>query len=355
MITQPTNLRKPIRSYPQISALAIRQGFSGPMRLYDLVQSLAVSRNGRPFFSRADLTSLDLLMAQQIDRALRDGLGLFWTRTPNGDYHMTSRAKVAVALKLEGKPGRAVWLPCEAFTGRMVNWKSATYAAYLAQLYRTTPSRDLLCEIFGVSIPTLLSWEHKTGIHVRRRIVMADPENLQGATGDQDQLAAVYDELEANATARTWITIRGPRGGIIAGRRLMTNENDELGDYWEVVEAPAWELKATPVLTWQTTNDYQSPLDVTPSGRGSWLHADIKRLGIPDTNAMGSPPDCGSDDDDDPDQWRTRPGWHDDPLKAYKWQGRKPNRSRPAVIQKVFNERITGEWLPSRAALWNEK
>jgi len=343
-----------LRTYPQISAKAIQQGFAGPMRIYDLVQSLVVNQNGLPYFSRADLISLNLLDAQQIDRALRDGLGIFWTRTESGDYHMNSRAKVILALGFEGKPGRAVWLPVGAFTGRLVNYKASIYAGYVAQLYQTTPSRDYLCEFFGVTVPTLLDWEQRTGIHVRQRIVMADPSNLEGATGDQGQLAAVYDELDAHATSRTWITIRGPRGGIIAGRRLMNNANQPLDDYWDVTQEPAWETNAVPVLSWQTTNDYQSPLDVCASGRGSWLHADVKRLDTPATNAMGGHADCESDEPTPP-RWKTRPGWHYDIVRAIKWQGRKPNRSRPAVVQKVYKRHIAGEWFPSRSAQWNEK
>jgi hypothetical protein len=324
------------------------------MRVYELVQSLAAARNGSPYFARADLISLHLVDAQQIDRALRDGLGIFWSRTESGDYHMISRAKVVIALGFEGKPGRAVWLPVEVFTGRLVNYKASIYAGYLAQLYKTTPSRDFLCELFGVSLPTLLDWEQRTGIHVRRRIVMADPANLEGATGDQGQQVAVWDELDANATSRTWITIRGPRGGIIAGRRLMDNANQPLDDYWSVTQEPAWETNATPVLTWQTTNDYQSPLDVCSSGRGSWLHADVKRLDTPATNAMGGHANRLSDGSNPP-RWMTHPGWHDDIVEAIKWQGQKPNRSRPAVVRKVYRCCVIGEWFPSRSAQWDEK
>jgi len=341
-----TDNQQGVKSYPVITATAIRSGLAAPARVYELVQALAVSRNGSPFFTRADLIALDLLSEQQVDRALAAGLGIFWTRTPLGDYHMTSRAKVAVALGHVGKPGRAVTLPLKAFTGRLSNFKAHTYAGYLGQLRRQSPSRNRLCEVFGVSLPTLLAWERRSGVKPRPRLIMADPANLDGATGTQEQQAAIFGEIDRNRGGRVWISVVGPRGGIKAGRRLMDSENQALDDYWSVVEAPTWEINAQPVITWQTTNDYSNtPLGVAPSGRGSWLHADIKRLGSPDMNAMGGKPSRSSS---------PRPGWHDDPATADKWQGRRWNRVKPAIIAQYVKTAVTGTWRPSRAAVWGE-
>jgi len=53
-----------VKSYPVLSALAIRHGLAGPMRLFDLMQSLAEMRQGFPFFKRATLIELNLLNPQ---------------------------------------------------------------------------------------------------------------------------------------------------------------------------------------------------------------------------------------------------------------------------------------------------
>ncbi len=339
-------------SYPVISAAAIRLGKAqaAAVRLYDIVQTLARARNGYPFFTRAELIALNLLDEQQIDRALRAGLDLFWDRTSNG-YHMISRAKVAVALGLEGKPGRAVLLPAKAFTGRLSNFKAFCYAGYLTQLHRQTPSREFLCDVFGVVLPTLLAWERKTGVEPRSRFVMADPATLKGATGQQNQAAAIYDEINRNSSPRKWITIVGPRRGVKAGRRLMDSDNNELDDYWSVTEEPAWEIGGQPMITWQTTNDYSDiPIPVAARGRGSWLHKEIKRLGSPGTMGKGDKSDQQANALD----YQTRPGWQDDLYEAIKWQGRRFNRAKPAIVARYMMGLITGSWLPSQAALWGE-
>jgi len=190
---------------------------------------------------------------------------------------------------------------------------------------------------------------------------MVNPANLEGATGQPHQMIASWDELNAHLGPRRWINIVGPRGGIKAGRRLMDDNNHPLDDYWQTLEAPAWENDATPMLAWQTTNHYTSSLDAARQGRGSWLRAEIKRLyalespsGSPDKNAMGGKPD-GDDSADGPADWHTLPSWrHHDLHEAIKWQGRKHNRARPAVVQKVQKQGIIGVWLPSRVAVWGK-
>jgi hypothetical protein len=339
-----------VKSYPQITAQAVKLGYAEVFRLYDLVQSLVSARLGYPFFTRAELIDLELLNPQQVDRALARGRGLCWIQLSNGWYKMIARARVAVALDLPGKPGRAVLLPAAAYTGRLANFKAWSYAGYLAQRYEPFNSRDQLTDLFGVSLPTLLAWERKTGVKPRCRFVMADPVDIKGATGSQAQDFAIYNELVRHSSRRKWITIVGPRGGVYAGRRLMDNDNGELADYWAVVEAPAWELHGTPVITWQTTNDYSdTPVPVAPSGRGSWLRADIRGLVIPDVMGMGKTPD--SFDDLTSDR-QTRPAWHDDAYRAIKWQGRPQNQGRPVIMARYTQAAIQGTWQPSYAATW---
>ena len=290
------------------------------MRLYDLVQ--------QQFFTRSDIP---LLSTQQIDHALRNGMGLFWYRTERGDYHRIARAKVAAALGV-ALPGRAVELPATAFQGRLVNWKAATYAAFLAQLYQGTPSRGTLCREFGVSLPTLLEWERRSGVEALHRYVYVDPAALTSA--------AAWDELNQHATARRWVAVRGPRGRVVAGRRLMDSANNPFDDYWQVItDAPAWENNATTVLAFQVTNFYRSPLRVCPTGRGNWLRDEL---------AMG----CDPDNIADPPRPLPHPKRFYDSSKASKWLGR--NRSRPAIIQKVLAGEVRGEWQPSRAVQWEE-
>ena len=354
-LPQPDKGCKPpqVPIYPKIAAQAIKTGHAEVYRLYALVQARAMVNQGRYIFTRAEMRAFcaGLLNDQQIDRALAAGNGIFWSYSPNHQtYRMVSRAKVAIALGFRGNPGRAVLLPGSAFQGRLADWKAAVYAAYLSQLRKATPSRDHLCEVFGVSLPTLLDWERRAGVKVRPRLVMSVvPGEIEGPGHDQAVAEATSAEIERSRTARTWLTVVGPRGGIIAGRRLMDNQNNPLPDYWQVQEEPGWEDRSTIRFTWQTTNVYQSPLNVAPSGRGSWLEAEMKRLSIPDTDAMGSterrPAPC----------YDNRPGWHDIPATAVKWQRRKWNRGRPAIVAQYRKVLIVGEWWPSHAALWGER
>jgi hypothetical protein len=345
-----------IRNYPQIAALAIKCGYASAYRLYTLVQVRATINQGRCIFTRAEILAfcknLGVMNEQAVDRALYQGTSLLWTYSPeHRTYKMISRAKVAAALGFTANPGRAVVMPPKAFQGRLADWKAAVYAAYLGQLYQATPSREYLCEVFGVSLPTLLDWEKRAGINVRPRLVTtALPAEIVGPGEDQAVAYATSTELDRSQTARVWLTVVGKRGRLIAGRRLMDNHNQYFDDYWQVQQEPGWEAGSTIRLTWQTTNSYSSPLNVAPTGRGSWLEAEIKRLtSIPDRNAMGRTERRPTDS-----WYDTRPGWHDNPVTAAKWQKRKWNRSRPVIIAHYHKERVVGEWQPSHAALWGE-
>ena len=354
--TQPQISQAPrVRIYPIIAAAAIRRGQASAFRLYTVAQYRATLNSGRAIFSRFDLLTLccelGILNEQQLDRALKDGGGLFWTYSPeHKTYKLISRAKVAAALGFTGNPGRAVALPLQAYRGRLADFKAAVYAAFLGQQRKTTPSREFLCEMFGVTVPTLLDWERRTRVKVRPRIVMAKPvaDVVQGSADYQQQAAAALsDETERNRTKRVWVTIVTKRGRVIAGRRLMDNENTPLPDYWDVQQEPGWEVDSRPLLAWQTTNDYQSPLDVAPKGRGRWLKSDIKRLSTPDVNALGGTQNRPSTSHS--------PKWHDDTTKVDKWQSRRSNRDRPAVVARYFKHHIVGLWRPSHAALWGEE
>ena len=350
-----THFEKPqnLIDYPRIAAQAIQQGHASAHRLYVVVQHRARMHQGCQLFSRAEIAAYCVLLGvmnqAQVDRALRDGLGLYWIYSPSHrTYKMISRAKVAVGLNFAGNPGRAVALPTEAFQGRLSDWKAATYAAYLAQLRKATPSREHLCSVFGVSLPTLLDWERRSGVKATARIVMSVPPAQIAGPGDQATTAAVSLEIDRNRTARTWISIMTKRGRIVAGRRLMDNNNGFLPDYWDVQDEPGWEADSEPYFTWQTTNEYHSPLNVTPSGRGKWLEGEIKRNSTPVTNALG-----GTQSRPAPD-YDTRPGWHEDGYKAVKWQGKRHNRCRPAIVAKRGKGVVRGMWQPSHAALWGE-
>jgi len=327
-----------INIYPKIAAVAIASGQAEAYRLYSLVLARARATRGRYIFSRTDLRALGVLSDQQIDRALALGCGVFWFYSPaHRSYRMSSQANIALALGFSGNPGRAVTLPIAAFEGRLSNFKAAVYAAYLAQQRRPTTSRTALAKLFGVSVPTLLAWEKKLGVQVLPRTIVAD-------VPDGSQPLAVALEIEKNRTARTWLQVMGPRGRRIAKRRLMDNTNTPLDDYWQVQEEPGWEEGSEIKVCWQTTNFYRSPLNVAPSGRGCWLERDIKRHSIPDTKAKGSTEG----------RINTRLGWLPDEYTAIKWQHRRRNRCRPAVVEQVKKDEVLGTWLPSHSALWEE-
>jgi hypothetical protein len=329
-----------VKSYPKLAAAALRAGYPAAMRLYDLVQRLVASRNGNPFFSRANLTCL--MEENAVDRALKEGFGLFWTRTEYGDYHMTARSKVAAKLGVI-RAGRVVWLPIEAYTGRLSLYKAYIYAGYLAQLRHATESRDQLCERFGVTLPTLLEWERKIGVKTIARFVMVDPF-------EDDDLNSLYSqckEFERERSARVWVSIVTPRGKVIAGRRLMDNNNEYLPDAASVVDEPGWEITSRPVRTFQTSNLYHSPIDTAPAGRQRWLKSEIKQ------HSRNDGP--GGDDDPTPRKWEQQPGWHEDGYTAAKWQGRKWNRERPAiVVRKLTKKAVYAEWRSSVAARFAE-
>jgi hypothetical protein len=359
-ITQSGQTQNCIVLYPQIAAQAIQQGHASASRLHALVLYRARENQGRQIFSRADiLTTCDVLGVMnpsQVDRDLRAGLGVFWTYSPlHKTYKLIGQAKIAAVLGVTGSPGWAVNLPLTAFRGRLADWKAAVYAAYLAQLRQTTPSRDCLCKVFGVSLPTLIDWERRTGVRATPRLVMVAPRDNFVADGDLAAAASVGLEIDQHRTARTWISIVGPRGRLIAGRRLMDNRNTPLPDYWDVQSEPGWEPGSQPYFTWQTTNNYYSPLDVTFTGRRQWLEGEIERVLTPVKNASGGTQTRSARRDKPRSDCRdTRPYWHENEYKAVKWQGRRDNRSRPAIVVKLGPGVIKGLWLPSHAALWGE-
>ncbi len=323
-----------VKSYPALSAAAIRAGYPAAARLYDLVQFLAACHHGREFFSRSDLTSLHLLDEHALDRALREGCGLFWTRADD-DWHMTARSKVAAALGV-WEPGQAVALPVAAFRGRLSGYKAHVYAGFVAQMRRNTPSREILCQTFGISLPTLLEWERRIPVTVRPRYVHVDPFE-----GGQAEVYNQSLELVDHRPARVWISIVSPRGKVIAGRRLMDNDNHPLGDFWSVQDEPGWEPGSRPVLTFQTTNEYVSDIPTT-AGRSRRLRAEIKRYGSPASRPGGKPQ-------------RYPARWFDEMAGMVKWQGKRFNRDRAAiVVTRRTQDRVIGTWSPSRVAFWNE-
>jgi hypothetical protein len=324
----------PIRIYPAVSAAAIRAGFPAAARLYDIVQHLAAHNNGRAFFSRAGLVQLGVIDQHAIDRALKEGAGFFWTWTGH-NWHMTSRSKVAAALGVDN-PGKAVGLPVESFAGRLSKYKAYVYAAYLAQLHNPIRSRAFLCEQFGTTLPTLLEWERQTGVQACPRFVQ-----VESFDGGQDAVYSQSVELEDTRTRRVWINLVTHKGRIVASRRLMDNNNHALDDYHQTLEAPAWENNANPVLVFQISNEYASPLDTT-SGRFRHLRAEIKRYGSPAARPGGKP-----------DRHFVR--WFDDRSVMVKWQGKRRHQDKPAVIQTRRSKgRVIGTWSPSREAFWGE-
>jgi hypothetical protein len=339
-LPQPETTRNTLRTYPPIAAAAIRAGYPAAARLYDLIQHLAACSNGRAFFSRAVLIQLGVLDQHAIDRALKQGDGLFWTWTGR-NWHMAARSKVAAALGVEN-PGKAVGLPVDAFAGRLSKYKAHVYAGFLAQLRNPVRSRAFLCEQMGVTLPTLLEWERQIGVHARPRFIQVEPFD-----GSQNEVFRQSVELEHTRTRRVWIHLVTPKGRIVAARRLMDNANAPLDDYHQTLEAPAWENNANPILVFQISNEYISPLDTT-SGRSRRLRTEIRRY----TTEADSPADRpGGKSAERPGRVR----WFDDQLVMIKWQGRRRNRGRPAVIvTRRSKSRVIGRWSPSQAAFWGE-
>jgi hypothetical protein len=202
-------------------------------------------------FSRAGLVQLGAIDQHAIDRALKEGNGLFWTWTGH-NWHMTARSKVAAALGVEN-PGKAVGLPVDAFAGRVSKYKAYVYAGYLAQLHNPTRSRAFLCEQFDATTPTLLEWERQTNVQARPRFVQVEPFD-----GGQNAVYSQSVELDNTRTRRVWINLVTHKGRIVASRRLMNSRNEPLDDYHQTLEAPAWENNARPVLVFQISNEYAS-------------------------------------------------------------------------------------------------
>ena len=340
-LPQPESARNTLRTYPCITAAAIRAGFPSAARLYDLIQHLAAHNNGHAFFSRAELVALGILDQHAIDRALHEGAGLFWTWTGH-NWHMTARSKVAAALGVEN-PGKAVGLPVESFAGRLSKYKAYVYAGYLAQLHNPIRSRAFLCEQFGATLPTLLEWERRTDVQARPRFVQVEPFG-----GGQDAVYSQSVELEDTRTRRVWINLVTHKGRIVASRRLMDNDNHPLDDYHQTLDAPAWENNANPVLVFQISNEYASPLDTT-SGRSRRLRAEIKCLTAESDLPAARP--GGKPESEHP----LRARWFDDRSVMVKWQGKRRHRGRPAVIETRRSKgRVIGVWSSSREAFWGE-
>jgi hypothetical protein len=341
-LPQPESARNPpIRTYPCITAAAIRAGFPAAARLYDLIQHFAATNNGCAFFSRAGLVQLGVIDQHAIDRALKEGAGFFWTWTGR-NWHMTARSKVAAGMGVEN-PGKAVGLSVETLAGRLSKYKAHVYAAYLAQLRTPIRSRAFLCEQFGVTIPTLLEWERQTGVQARPRFVQVEPFD-----GVQEAVYSQSMEVDDTRTRRVWIHLVTHKGRIVASRRLMDNDNQPLDDYHQTLEAPAWENNANPVLVFQISNEYASPLDTT-SGRWRRLSAEIKRL-IADPDSPAARPGGKSEL-----EHARRARWFDDRAVMVKWQGKRQNRGKPAAIQTQRSRgRVIGAWSPSREAFWGE-
>jgi hypothetical protein len=341
-LPQPESARNtPIRTYPIIAAAAIRAGFPAAARLYDLVQHLAATNKGHAFFSRAGLVQLGVIDQHAIDRALKEGADLFWTWT-GYNWHMTARSKVAAALGVDN-PGKAVGLPVEALAGRLSNYKAHVYAAYLAQLRNPVRSRAFLSEQFGVSTPTLLEWERRTHVHVRPRFVQ-----VERFDGVQEAVYSQSIEVDDARTRRVWVNLVTQKGRIVASRRLMDSDNHPLDDYHQTLEAPAWENNAHPVLVFQISNEYTGPLD-TISGRSRRLRAEIKRLAAESDSPaarLGGKPETAQP---------LRARWFDDRSVMVRWQGKRRNRGKAAVIQTRRSKgRVIGTWSSSREAFWGE-
>jgi hypothetical protein len=342
ILPQPKSTRNTlIRTYPAVSAAAIKVGCPAAARLYDLIQHLAAHNNGRAFFSRTGLVQLGVIDQHAIDRALKEGAGLFWTWTGH-NWHMTARSKVAAALGVE-QPGKAVGLPVEAFAGRLSKYKAHVYAGYLAQLRHPSRSRTFLGEQFGVTTPTLLEWERQTGVQARPRFVQVEPFD-----GGQEAVYSQSMEVDNTRTHRIWINLVTQKGRIVASRRLMDNDNHPLDDYHQTLEAPAWENNANPVLVFQISNEYASPLDTT-SGRSRRLRAEIKCLTAESDSPAASP--GGTPETAQP----LRARWFADRSVMVKWQGKRRNRGKTAVIQTRRSKgRVIGAWSPSREAFWGD-
>ena len=274
-------------------------------------------------------------------RTLRYGLAAAckagFVTVQNGVYQMQGTATIAARLNV-ANPGRAVAITIKA---DLAQFRAAIYSAWLAQRRDQRPSRAEIRATFGVSLPTLLAWEKTAGVQVRERIIIAPL--YDDVNDDQTRAARAADEIERHRTNRTWIEVRGPRLGLIAGRRLMDNTNGALLDYWEVQQEPAWEAGARCWLAWQSTNDYQSTQhQLAISGRGSWLQADIKRR-IPDSCGRGSR---------DVAYRRPLAIRAADEAAALKKQGARGQRDRPAVVECVTAHQVTGKFLRSRVAVW---
>jgi hypothetical protein len=222
-------------------------------------------------------------------------------------------------------------------------YKAHVYAGYLAQLRNPSRSRAFLCEQFDATTPTLLEWERRTGVQARPRFVQVEPFD-----GGQEAVYSQSMEVDDTRTRRVWINLVTQKSRIVASRRLMDNDNQPLDDYHQTLEAPAWENNASPVLVFQISNEYASPLDTT-SGRSRRLRAEIKRL----TAELDSPAARPGGKSGSLQPLRAR--WFDERSVMVKWQGKRHNRGKTAVIQTRRSKgRMIGVWSPSREAFWGE-
>jgi hypothetical protein len=178
--------------YSALAPRAIQAHKAGGLRLYVVLQRQARQNCGRAWYSQVEIIALYEqlgMTAKQARHDLSQARGLFvaYMGQDRQDrrgkrYRMIAKERVLLALDAE-RPGPAVLLPDAALSGSLDTFCAFAYSAYLTG-NRAKLTREKLCELFGVTRPTLYEWERLASIDVRPQYLRARPPTNEAESAE---------------------------------------------------------------------------------------------------------------------------------------------------------------------------
>jgi hypothetical protein len=180
-IIPPIKIAQTVRFDPELARLAYTQGLFPLFRVW--VYAAYVISNGSGWANKSDvldtLNRFDFSLSHRhLNRLIQRGKGVFWSYDcATGRIYLTGYEKLSLTLTARGMDSQNATLETNKPGVRRVvgdlsgNLESAIANAYAGWFrYKdkkgqgVTISRDLLSELWGASIPTLLTWEEQSGI-----------------------------------------------------------------------------------------------------------------------------------------------------------------------------------------------
>ncbi len=178
--------------YSALAPLAIQAHKAGGLRLYVVLQRQARREHGRAWYSQFEIIALYEQLGMTEKQARHDisqARGLFVADMGQDRrdrrvrrYRMIAKERVLLALDA-ARSGPAVLLPDAALSGSLDTFCAFAYSAYLTG-NRAKLKREKLCELFGVTRPTLYAWEALASIDVRPQYLRARPPENEAESAE---------------------------------------------------------------------------------------------------------------------------------------------------------------------------